>query len=167
MELLQPCAYQYRPITCGSFLRGLSRLLWMSLLQKGTRKWLLVWWSAHRRVRRRHWREVIFESKRKLQALVCEAQVTGSMFVSWQLYCSCPLFHAVWFFQKRNETTSCFWRFVTTNFFEKLGKLVDRRRVLCLGSCTSLDMRWEEQRCGSESSRSVTPHPIHHQPLWP
>jgi hypothetical protein len=34
---------------------------------------------------------VIFESKRKLQALVCEAQVTGSMFVSWQLYCSCPM----------------------------------------------------------------------------
>jgi hypothetical protein len=25
--------------------------------------------------------------------------------------------------------------------FEKLGKLVDRRRVLCLGSFSSLDMR--------------------------
>jgi hypothetical protein len=46
MELLQPCAYQYRPITCGSFLRGLSRLLLMPLLQKGTGKWLLVWWEC-------------------------------------------------------------------------------------------------------------------------
>lgn len=144
MELLQPCAYQYRPITCGSFLRGLSRLLWMPLLQKGTGKWLLVWWSAHRKVRRRrHWREVSFESKRKLQPLVCEAQVTGSMFVSWQLYCSCPLLHAVWFFQNRNETTSCFWRFVTSNFLKSLESWLTEWGSCVL--CLALLRIWDEK----------------------